>query len=61
MLNWNLLTAFTSIVGDVKSVDIAKSFQLMGMGMLGIFIVMLLIFLVIVILNKTTGGKKNDK
>lgn len=61
MLNWNLLTAFTSIVGGVQKADISKSFQLMGLGMLGIFIVMLLIFLVIVVLNKTTGDKKNDK
>ncbi len=61
MTNWNLLTAFTSIMGDVQNVDISKSFQLMGMGMLGIFIVMLLIYLVIVVLNKTTGGRKNNK
>ena len=55
----NLLTAFTSVLGDVKTDDINKSLQLMGLGMLGIFIVMLLIFLVIIILNKTTREKKD--
>ena len=58
MLNWNLLTAFTSLLGDVKGADISKSLELMGKGMLGIFIVMLLIYLVIAILNKTTQDKK---
>ena len=61
MLNLNLLTAFTSVIGDVHSADIGKSFELMGKGMAGIFIVMLLIFLVIVVLNKTTHNKNNDK
>ena len=61
MFNWNLLVAFTSLVGDVQGADITKSFQLMGLGMLGIFIVMLLIFLVIVVLNKTTGNQKKNK
>ncbi len=58
MLNWNLLTAFTSLLGDVQGADISKSLELMGKGMLGIFIVMLLIYLVIAILNKTTRDKK---
>lgn len=58
MLNWNLLTAFYSVVGEVKSVDISKSLELMGKGMLGIFVVMLLIFLVIVLLNRFTGSNK---
>lgn len=61
MLNWNLLVAFTSILGDVHSADVEKSLELMGKGMLDIFIVMLLIFLVIVILNKTTHDKNDDK
>lgn len=53
----NLLTAFNSVLGPVASEDINKSLELMGLGMLGIFIVMLLIFLVIVILGKTTHDK----
>ncbi len=61
MLNWNLLTAFTSVMGNVQNADISKSFELMGLGMLGIFIVMLLIFLVIVVLNKTTKNKKENR
>lgn len=55
----NLLTAFNSVLGPVASEDINKSLQLMGFGMLGIFIVMLLIFLVILILGKTTREKKD--
>jgi hypothetical protein len=53
----NLLTAFNSVLGPVASEDINKALELMGLGMLGIFIVMLLIFLVIVILGKTTHDK----
>lgn len=61
MLNFNLLTvAFTSLLGNVTNEDIGKSLRLMGLGMLGIFIVMLLIYLVTVILNYTTK-KKNDE
>lgn len=58
ILNWNYLTAFTSVVGNVKSEDISRSLELMGKGMAGIFVVMLLIYLVIVLLNRFTGGKK---
>jgi len=52
------LTAFQSVMGEVKSSDIGASFNLMGRGMLGIFIVMLLIYLVIYILNRVTGKKQ---
>ena len=63
MLRWDYLTvAFRSVLGDVRSEDIRTSFQVMGKGMLGIFVVMLLIFLVIVILNRVTRKKsKSDK
>ena len=62
MWNLNVLTiAFTSLLGTVSNEDIGKSLRLMGMGMLGIFIVMLVIFLVIVILNKATAPKKDKK
>lgn len=61
MLQWNALAvAFKSVMGDVKSEDISASFQIMGMGMVGIFLVMMLIFLVIVVLNRTTGKKKKN-
>lgn len=53
----NLLTVFNSVLGPVKSNELNESLQLMGLGMLGIFIVMLLIFLVIVFLGKTTHDK----
>jgi len=61
MLNWNsLAVAYAGLVGNVDSADISKSFALMGKGMLGIFIVMLLIYLVIVVLDKTTREKNDD-
>ena len=53
-----LLTAYQGLVGPVEGVNINKSFGLMGKGMGGIFVVMLLIYLVIVILNKTTKKEK---
>ena len=52
-----LATAFRSILGDVQSEDIWKSLEL-GKGMLGIFIVMVLIFLLIVVLNRFTKKKE---
>jgi hypothetical protein len=57
-MNRIFLTAYQGPMGAVKSSDIGASLRLMGKGMLGIFIVMLLIFLVIVILNKLSGRKK---
>lgn len=53
-----LLTAYQGPVGPVSSANIGHSLELMGKGMAGIFVVMLLIFLVIVLLNKFT--KKGD-
>ena len=53
-----LSVMFTSLLGEVRNEDVMRSLELMGKGMLGIFIVMVLIFLVIVILNKAT--KKKD-
>ncbi|MGX8702637.1 MULTISPECIES: OadG-related small transporter subunit [unclassified Caproiciproducens] len=52
---------FKSLMGDVSGADIGKSFELMGKGMLGIFIVMILIYAVIVILSKTSGTNKDSK
>lgn len=53
-----LSVMFTSLLGEVRNEDVMRSLELMGKGMMGIFIVMVLIFLVIVILNKAT--KKKD-
>ena len=36
------------------------SLPIMGMGMLGIFIVIFVVFLMIMILNSVTGKKKGD-
>ena len=46
-------------VGPVSSADIGAALRLMGLGMVGIFLVMLLICLVVVILNRVTGKNKN--
>ena len=36
------------------------SLPILGMGMLGIFIVIFVVFLMIMILNSVTGNKKED-
>ena len=57
----NLLAkAFDSALGPVQTEDIMKSLELMGKGMLGIFVVMVLIFILIFCLNRFTGNKKED-
>ncbi len=53
-----LTVLFRSVLGDVQSEDLWSSLELMGKGMIGIFVVMLLIALVILILNKTTKNKE---
>jgi hypothetical protein len=55
-----LLPAFKSAMGEVSQLDISRSLELMGKGMLGILVVMVLIFLVIKGLNTVTGSKKKD-
>lgn len=56
-----LAVVFRSIQGEVTSENIDRSLELMGKGMLGIFIVMVLIYVLIVGLEKFTGGKKEKK
>ena len=53
-------TAFNSSLGPVDLEDIWKSLRLMLEGMVGIFVVMVLIFLVIFILSRTFDRKKDD-
>ena len=53
-------TAFNSALGPVVLEDIWKSLRLMLEGMVGIFVVMVLIFLVIFILSRTFDRKKDD-
>ena len=55
-----LLPAFKSAMGEVSQLDISRSLELMGKGMLGLLVVMVLIFLVIKGLNTVTGSKKKD-
>ncbi len=55
----NFLTVFQSLIGPVKGGDIGTALRLLVQGMVGIFLVMLLIYLVVVILNKAT--KNNEK
>ena len=45
-------------VGPVTGGGIDAALRLMGLDMLGIFVVMLLICLVVVVLNRVTGKKK---
>ena len=60
-MDMTFLAMYKSLIGEVQPSDIGNSLLLIGKGMLGIFVVMLLIFLVIFILNKTTGKKKNSE
>ena len=50
-------TGMAMLTGEQRDANIKDSLKIMGQGMLGIFVVMLLIYLVIVILNKATAGK----
>ncbi|MVB12643.1 hypothetical protein CAFE_33840 [Caprobacter fermentans] len=52
-----LLSDYQGPVGPVNGADVGRSLELMGKGMAGIFVVMLLIFLVIVALNRWTKNK----
>ena len=53
-----LLTAYQGLVGPVESESIGRSLELLGKGMVGIFVVMLLIYLIISVLNRATGRKE---
>lgn len=50
-------TASGNASGNASAVG--STLEIMGKGMLGIFVVMILIYIVILILGKLTGGKKN--
>ena len=52
---------FQGLMGVVKSSDVIASLWLMLKGMVGIFIVMLIIFAVVAILSKVTGKKKDEE
>ena len=57
-MNFNLLSVlYTTPLGPVESESLINSLKLMGLGMVGILVVMILIYAVIVILNKTTRDK----
>ena len=63
-MKWMILNtlakAFDSALGPVQTEYIMSALELMGKGMLGIFIVMVLIFILIFCLNRFTGNKKED-
>ncbi len=48
-------------IGPVSDGDVGTAFRLMGLGMLGIFVVMLLICLVVAVLNWAAGKKSGRK
>ena len=52
-----LLTAYQGLVGPVEGKDIGGSLELLWKGWGGVFVVMLLIYLLIVVLNKATKNK----
>ncbi len=52
---------FNGLLGPVSYYNIISSLMLMVNGMIGIFIVMILIFFVIVILSKTQDKKSSIK
>lgn len=57
-MNFNLLSVlYTTPLGPVDSESLINSLKLMSLGMVGILVVMILIYAVIVILNKTTRDK----
>ena len=51
------LLDFNSLIGIVRSADIKNSLWLMLQGMVGIFLVMFVIYLVIVILSKVSSKR----
>lgn len=51
---------FKSVLGDVSQSEIINSLMIMLKGMVGIFFVMILIYLIIVLLNKLPGQSKNN-
>jgi hypothetical protein len=55
------LALYHVLLSSTVEANVLSSLELMGKGMLGVFIVMLLIYLVVVILNKTSGSKENKK
>lgn len=52
---------FSSALGTVTQETLFEALKLMLYGMIGIFIVMALIFVVILVLNRVSGRKKEDK
>lgn len=52
---------YQSVIGTAKTSDILASLELMLKGMIGIFVVMLIIFLIIYLLNRFTGQKKDNE
>ena len=46
-------------MGPVTGASTGAALKLMGLGMLGIFLVMVLISLLVVVLNHVTGKKKS--
>ena len=56
----NLLAkAFDSALGPVQTEDIMKSLELMGKGMLGIFVVIVVIAVLVYLLTKISSRKSS--
>ncbi|MCH3971232.1 MAG: hypothetical protein LKE53_00435 [Oscillospiraceae bacterium] len=52
---------FQSLMGFVKSADVAAVLWLLLKGMVGVLLVMAVLLLVVVVLDKLTGRKKKQK
>lgn len=56
------LSLYKSVMGTVENATILNALELMLYGMVGIFVVMVLIFIVIAVLNRATKPKdEKDK
>jgi len=60
-LTYILSVLYETILGEVTAESVYKALELMGKGMLGIFVVIVIIYIVIVVLNKATGKKETEK
>ncbi|MBC8533760.1 hypothetical protein IAG03_07030 [Clostridiales bacterium NSJ-40] len=52
---------YQTVLGEVTDENVYKALELMGKGMLGIFVVIVIIYLAIVILNKVTAKNDSEK
>ena len=52
---------YQTVLGEVTDENVYKALELMGKGMLGIFVVIVIIYFALVILNKVTAKNDSEK